>query len=107
MTATLAMAFRRSSDITITSPRWLSLNRSALVECGIPTEILGDLRRWNYALLHGEDHFGCGWAVSWLSLEQCRKLLVILEAGMESDVGFDLVHQLRRIVSAGVNPSVG
>ena len=101
------MAFRRSSDITITSPRWLSLNRSALAECGIPTEILYDSNRWNYTLLHGDDQFGSGWAVSWLSLDQCRKLLGILEASLESDVGFDLVHQLRRIVSSGVNPNVG
>jgi len=61
----------------------------------VPSEILDDLLAWNYALLHGDDEFGCGWSVRWLSANQARTLLNVIVDGFQSDVGLDLVQQLR------------
>ncbi len=92
------MPFRQSSDNGPTSARWLTRNRSALIEAGLPTEIVTVKRTWDYVLLHGDDEFGCGWQAEWLSLKQARIVLSVIVADLESETGFDLIIRLRTLL---------
>jgi len=87
------MAYRR--DGKDTEKRWRKTNRHRLVEAGVPDFILDDARLWNYVLLHG-DELDSGWDTSWLTREQCRRLLGLLSTFYTNEVGLDLFANLRR-----------
>ena len=90
------MGYRRTADIDVTSSRWRLANQSLLEACGIPHEVASADRRWIYLLLHGDDHFGTGWEVSWISPTQAANLLAVLERDLHSADGLDLVQLLRK-----------
>lgn len=92
------MSFRRSNDEGPTSERWLARNRSALIEAGLPSEIVTVKRTWHYVLLHGDDEFGCGWQAEWLSPKQARIVLSLISGYPESETGGDLLKRLDAVV---------
>jgi hypothetical protein len=89
------MAYRRSKDQDVSGSRWRIAHRTELHECGIPSEIYGDDRRWSYVLFHGDD-LETGWDASWPSEQQAEKLLALLERHLDDTVGVELVDVLRR-----------
>ena len=89
------MTYRRSRDKDIFSSRWRSSHRSELLECGVPSDVAGDDRRWSYVLLHGNDH-ETGWAESWLTDQQAEWLLELLNPHLPDPTGIDLVMTLQR-----------
>jgi hypothetical protein len=90
------MWYRRSANIDVASSRWRLANQSLLEACGIPHEVASADRRWIYVLLHGDDHLGTGWDVSWISPSQAANLLAAFECDLQSTVGLDLVQLLRK-----------
>jgi hypothetical protein len=94
------MAYRRSQNDGVFSSRWRIKHQPELVGCGILSGIAGDDRRWTYVLLHGDD-LESGWSESWLSEEQARKLLALLEPQFSEPIGIGLVEALRRRGSGG------
>jgi len=89
------MAYRRSSDNDVFSSRWRIAQRSELIEYGIPPDVAGDDRRWSYVLLHGDDP-ATGWAGPWLSDQQAKCLLALLEPHFANPIGVTLVEALQR-----------
>ena len=90
------MAYRRSNDDGVFSSRWRIAHRAELSDCGIPSDVAGNDRRWLYVLFHGDD-LETGWSESWLSDEQASKLLALLEPHFPNPVCIaDLVDALRR-----------
>jgi hypothetical protein len=53
-------------------------------------------RRWHYVLLHGDDHPGTGWDVSWITPAQAARLLNLLVSALLTEAGYDLIRHLRR-----------
>ena len=90
-----AMAYRRSQDDGVFSSRWRIKHRADLTDCGIPSDIAGDDRRWTYVLLHGDD-VESGWSELSLSDEQAGKLLALLEPHFPNPIGIWLVEGLQR-----------
>jgi hypothetical protein len=94
------MGYRRSSDEGVFSSRWRIKHRAELAECGIPSEVAGDDRRWTYVLLHGDD-LETGWEASWISDEQARRLLALLDPHFPNPIGVWLVESLQRRLRGG------
>jgi hypothetical protein len=69
--------------------------------CGLPQQVVDSDRAWVYVLLHGDDHLSTGWDASWISANQAKRLLTILENDLENPVGYDLLDALRRRAQAG------
>ena len=93
------MTFRRPERDGVNSARWLTRNKSALCEFGIPTEVVSTERTWNYVLLHGDDEFGCGWNAEWLTAEQAQNVLRLIQNDLRNETGYDLIPRLRSIAS--------
>ena len=89
------MAYRRSQHDGVFSSRWRIKHRADLTDCGIPSDIAGDDRRWTYVLLHGDD-VESGWSELSLSDEQAGKLLALLEPHFPNPIGIWLVEGLQR-----------
>ena len=89
------MAYQRSQDDGVFSSRWRIKHRSDLADCGIPSDIAGDDRRWSYVLLNGDD-IESGWSESRLSDAQATKLLALLELHFPNPIGIWLVEALQR-----------
>ena len=64
---------------------------------GIPAEIADSDRRWNYVLLHGEDHLYTGWETSWLTTDHANALLSFLTDHISNEAGLDLLSELKRM----------
>lgn len=63
------MAYRRSNDDGVFGSRWRIAHRAEIADCGIPSDVAGDDRRWSHVLLHGDD-VETGWSA------RCRPLNV-------------------------------
>ena len=94
------MGFRRSENAGPAGSRWRLAHRSLLGSCGVPAEVADADRRWLYALLHGDDHPGTGWDVSWISPRQATELLAALVRDISSETGYDLIRLLRQRAGA-------
>lgn len=89
------MSFRRVPDLTPENSRWRCANHGVLTECGIPDDVASNDRRWRYVLLHGNDALHSGWDASWISAKQACRLLKLLLCDLESEIGVDLIRELR------------
>ncbi len=85
------MAYRRPNDEGVFGSRWRIAHRSRLADCGIPSAVAEDDRRWAYVLNHGHD-LETGWETSWLSEKQAKELLSLLEPQFRSAIGIWLVE---------------
>jgi hypothetical protein len=94
------MGFRRFDYAGPEGSRWRLANRTLLQSCGVPFEVANSDRGWVYVLLHGDDHLGTGWDVSWISKQQASELLILLTRELSSEIGYDLVRLLRQKTNA-------
>jgi hypothetical protein len=93
------VSYRRSQEVHVFSARWLAEHRAALADCGVPSGIGTSQRRWSYAVMHAHDP-ETGWKVTWLSDQQARELLALLDPHFPSTIGVWLVEELRRHVES-------
>jgi hypothetical protein len=93
------MGFRRSDNEQPGSSRWRRTHRSRLLACGVPAAILDSDRTLTYVLLHGDD-LETGWDTSFLSDEQAKQLLAVLNDVIPNPLGFDLIAVLERRVAS-------
>lgn len=96
----------RSDDGGIEGARWLACHRSELTSAGVPDEIAGSARRWNYVLLHGDDELQSGWRAEWLTTTQAGRLLRLLEPNLKTATGFDLVRRLKANIESTSSDAV-
>jgi hypothetical protein len=78
--------------------RWRKRNYLALIDAGVPGEIIDDDNAWRYVLAHGDDDFGTGWSASDLTIEESKRLLKLLRLGgfyEWTDGGMGLIHELK------------
>ena len=75
-------------------------NRTLLDVCGVPDAIADSDRQWAYVLLHGDDHLGTGWDVSWISPQQAAELLAALVHELPFEARYELVWFLRQRAEA-------
>ena len=90
------MSYQRNKDFSLTSPQWRIEHKSTLSECGIPDGVANSDRQWNYVLLHGNDALCTGWEVDWITPQQAKKLIVLLENEKMNDCGYELFRELKK-----------
>lgn len=92
------MSFHRKKTEVKQWKDWLDRNQEPLIaQCGAPSEIVLDSRRWRLFEQEGVD-WDSGWSCEQLSDGQARQLLDLLirELGAENVFWMDLVTMLRR-----------
>ena len=95
------MGFSRTNQTDPTGSRWRLANRALLGKCGVPDAIADSDRQWAHVLLHGDDHLGTGWDVSWITQEQAAELLAALVHELPLEAGYDLMRLLRQQACCG------
>ena len=93
------MGFRR--DGKDPELRWRKRSRERLIQAGLPPIVVDDERRWAYVLLHGNDALDTGWSSADLTLEQCRRLLGVLEEQYPNPIGLWLIEDMQRRIQSG------
>ena len=56
----------------------------------------------DYVVLHGDDELDTGWSSAELTIDQCYRLLDVLKAFYENDIGLDLIVDLKRRIKKRV-----
>jgi hypothetical protein len=92
------MAFRQHNKAPQTE--WRKKHRDELLRNGLPESVVDDERQWNYVLGHGADEFGTGWDTSWITRDQARRLLALLESHYTNPTGLDLIRALQTKIHA-------
>lgn len=95
------MSYLKANETHVYSSRWRRDHQALLSECGVPTEVSGNDRRWGYVLDHGDDELGTGWTPNWITVGQAKKLLSTLEKDWHDSPFFDLRWYLRKRIERG------